>query len=372
MPSEPAGNATGSSGAGGPDRHVEHGQHAAQPGDGRLRLVDDLGELGDRFEEAVREEHEADERAGGQAAVGPLPHADADHRRHGEHREHLARREQERTDPRRPDLLARLAGGRRCGRPRRGGRRPRRHGSSARPTRPRRSRRASRRCVRGPAVRHDEPLLHGSQHDGQRKRDDERNAGEQRVVDEHHDRHDQHQRGVAHPRHAAPLEELGERLDVAGDPGDQTATTLLAVIGEAQARGCARSAAHAGRTAPARSARRDGPTPDGRRRRRPARRRARSRRVARRARGRPQSSPSAADDATVDRLLDQDRDDDPPAEPIAASRKVSHDPLRRTGRLAQAAADRGDRRLVRVEARGESDRHDAPARSASNASTMSR
>ncbi len=50
------------------DRDVEHAEHAPQAGDRGLGLVEHLGELGDRLEEAVREEDEADQRAGGHAA----------------------------------------------------------------------------------------------------------------------------------------------------------------------------------------------------------------------------------------------------------------------------------------------------------------
>ena len=59
------------------DRHVEHAEHPAQAGDSGLGLVEHLGELGDRFEVAVREEDEADERARGEPALGPDHHADA-------------------------------------------------------------------------------------------------------------------------------------------------------------------------------------------------------------------------------------------------------------------------------------------------------
>ena len=50
-----------------PDRDVEHAEHTAQPGDRGLGLVEHLGELGDRLEEPVGEEDEADQRAGRQA-----------------------------------------------------------------------------------------------------------------------------------------------------------------------------------------------------------------------------------------------------------------------------------------------------------------
>ena len=45
------------------------------PGHGGLGLVEHLGELGDRLEEPVREEDEADQRAGGEPAGGPAEQA---------------------------------------------------------------------------------------------------------------------------------------------------------------------------------------------------------------------------------------------------------------------------------------------------------
>ena len=69
------------------DRDLEHAEHPAQAGDGGLGLVEDLGELGDRLEEPVRQEDEADQRARRSGrAPGPRMHADADHRGDGERR----------------------------------------------------------------------------------------------------------------------------------------------------------------------------------------------------------------------------------------------------------------------------------------------
>ena len=50
---------------------LEDPEHPTPAGDRGLGLVEDLGELGDRLEEAVAEEDEADHRAGGQPGVGP-------------------------------------------------------------------------------------------------------------------------------------------------------------------------------------------------------------------------------------------------------------------------------------------------------------
>ena len=89
-----------------PDRQVEHAEHAAQPGHRRLGLVEHLGELGDRFEEPVRQEDEADHGAGGQPAARAAGDTDHDDGADREHREHLAGREQEGADDVGPDLGA--------------------------------------------------------------------------------------------------------------------------------------------------------------------------------------------------------------------------------------------------------------------------
>ena len=81
----------------------------------------------------------------------------------------------------------------------------------------------------------DEVALHDAQHERQRGGDGERDEGEHPVVGEHHGADHQHQRAVEQPGQAAPLEELGQRLDVARDAGDERAPALLVVVGEADA-----------------------------------------------------------------------------------------------------------------------------------------
>ena len=76
--------------------------------------------------------------------------------------------------------------------------------------------------------------LHGVEHEGQRRGHDEGDDGQQPVVGQHHAGDGEHQRAVEQPRQAAPGEELGERLDVAGHPGDERALPLLVVVGDAQ------------------------------------------------------------------------------------------------------------------------------------------
>ena len=90
----PGGSVTGWSGLGRADRVVEHAQHAAEPGDGGLRLIEHLGELGDGLEESVRQEDEPDQRTRCQSGVGTANQADGHDRRHRQHAEHLARREE--------------------------------------------------------------------------------------------------------------------------------------------------------------------------------------------------------------------------------------------------------------------------------------
>ena len=87
----PAGQRPGMVGRRRADRDVEHAEHATQPGDRGLGLVEHLGELGDRLEEPVRQEDEADQRTGGEPAGRADVDADHDDRGDGEHREHLAR-----------------------------------------------------------------------------------------------------------------------------------------------------------------------------------------------------------------------------------------------------------------------------------------
>ena len=77
-----------------------------------------------------------------------------------------------------------------------------------------------------------------------------------------------------------------------------------------------------------------------------------------------------ADDPPVDRLLDQDRDDDTATRSERSEQEGEPQPVAQHRDLAQSTADRRDRRLARLEAGGESGGHDAPARSASNASTI--
>ena len=86
---------------------------------------------------------------------------------------------------------------------------------------------------RAVVVGRDEVALDDAQHERQRGGDGERDEGEDPVVGEHHGADHHHQRTVEQPGEAAPLEELGERLDVARDPGDEGAAALLVVVGEA-------------------------------------------------------------------------------------------------------------------------------------------
>jgi hypothetical protein len=91
------------------------------------------------------------------------------------------------------------------------------------------------RCGASLVVGPRQVALHPSQHEGQRRCHDEGHDGEHPVVGQHHAGHQQHQRAVEQPGEAAPLEELRERLDVAGDASHQRALPLLAVVGDAEA-----------------------------------------------------------------------------------------------------------------------------------------
>src|SRR3954447_9084846 len=76
--------------------------------------------------------------------------------------------------------------------------------------------------------------LHTAQHERQRCRGRERDECQDPVVGQHHTGHHHHQGAVEQPGECAPREELRQRLDIAGDPGDETATALLAMVGETQ------------------------------------------------------------------------------------------------------------------------------------------
>ena len=217
-----------------PDGSVENAQHAPQSGDGGLRLVDHLGELGDGLEKPVREEHEADERASGEPGCVATPYADADHRHHREHAEHLARRKQQCSEKagtnrrlraflrggfdalqRRLDCVVGLQ---------------RLHA---------RHRLADRRKHRGVAfahavVRAHQATLHEAQHDDERCHHRERHDRQHPVVGDHDARDHEHERKVEHPRQSSPGEEHRERLDVARHAGHQRAATLVVLVGEAQ------------------------------------------------------------------------------------------------------------------------------------------
>ena len=218
-----------------PGRQVEHAEHPPQAGDGGLRLVEHLGELGDRLEEPVREEHEADHRPGRQPARRTAGDADEDDARHGEHGEQLARREQQRAEDagahlRPGTLVDRLGGPRAVDVAGLVGPDRLRPGDDLGDRRHHLAVALPRLLVRAHEVALDE-----SEHERERGRDRERDDREHPVVGQHHAGDEQHQRPVEQPRQAAPREELGERLDVARDAGDERAAALLVVVGEAEA-----------------------------------------------------------------------------------------------------------------------------------------
>ena len=185
----------------------------------------------------------------------------------------------------------------------------------------------SRACVVG----RDEVALHDAQHDRQRRGDGEGDEGEHPVVGQHHGGDHQHQRAVEQPGQPAPLEELGQRLDVARDPGDERAAPLLVVVGEAERWMWAISRARRSYSAcslrrPRRTTAVRWATPaidegDGG-----------DRRAARR---RSRRDAAVGVDALVDRLLQEDRHDDP------AGRADRGEAPRERQALAQ------DRRLLR-------------------------
>ena len=89
-------------------------------------------------------------------------------------------------------------------------------------------------ALAGRLVGRHQVALDDAQDDRQRRGEGEGDEGENPVVGQHHGADEEHQRAVEQPRHAAPLEELGQRLDVARHPGDEGATALLVVVGEAE------------------------------------------------------------------------------------------------------------------------------------------
>ena len=167
--------------------------------------------------------------------AGPRSHTDRDHAAHGQHGEQLAGGEQQRPDHPGADLrrlatvdgiatalrserLAGVVGPDRLGAADDLADRP--HHLAV--------------ALAGRLVGRHEVALDDAQDERQRGGEGEGDEGETPVVGQHHGADEEHQRSVEQPRHAAPLEELGQRLDVARHAGDQGATTLLVVVGEAE------------------------------------------------------------------------------------------------------------------------------------------
>ena len=217
-----------------PDRVLQNTEHPAQAGHGGLRLIEHLGELGDRLEEPIRQEDEADQRARREPCAGAADDSDGHNSCHREHAEHLARGEQERTDRAGADerVRALVAGPFRdvCV-VRAGVIGTQRLGAGDHLT--------DRRehlgvACSGLVVGGDEVTLHAAQHERQRRSGGERHEREHPVVGQHHAGDHHHQRAIEQPGQGTPREELRERLDVAGDTGDQRSPSFLTVIGDAQ------------------------------------------------------------------------------------------------------------------------------------------
>ena len=217
-----------------PDRDLQNAKHPPQAGNGCLGLVDDLGELGDRFEEPVGQEDEADQRACGQAAGWAAQQADGHHRTHRQHAEDLARWKQECTDGAGTDERVRAAmtgllGDRRVVVA--GVVRAQRLGAGHHLA----DRSQDIGVVHTRAlVRLHQMALHLVQHEAQRCRHSERHQRQHPVVRQHDAGHHEHQRAVQQPGQRTPREELRQRLDVAGDTCHQSAFPFFAVVGDAQ------------------------------------------------------------------------------------------------------------------------------------------
>ena len=210
--------------------------------------------------------------------------------------------------------------------------------------------------------------LHGAEHDREWRGDGERDEGEDPVVGQHDGGNHQHQRTVEQPRQATPLEELGQRLDVAGDAGDERAASLLVVVGEADAWMCEIEA----RPQFVERLLRALPEPDDRLPLGDA-----SDREGdagdRRQRG-DERDVHAAGDAAVDGLLQEDGDDDPACRPDGGEAPGDPQPMAQHRRFVQAAADRVHRPEPPDWFGHDPPPTTAPAdsRSASNASTSAR
>ena len=219
------------------DRTLEDPEHPTPARDGGLGLVEDLGELGDRLEEAVAEEDEADHRAGGQPGVGAERGAGDEHGGDGQDREELARREEERGDGAGPDRRVAVPCDRALGLLGRA-----RADAVGADDRGPGDQLGHRRQQLGVALAHvavraHEVALHDPQQEDQRCGCEQGDQGQPPVVDQHHDGgHDDH-RPVEQPGDAAPGEELAERLDVRGDAGDEVAPPLLLVVGQVEREG---------------------------------------------------------------------------------------------------------------------------------------
>jgi hypothetical protein len=78
------------------DRRSQHAEHLAPTGDGDLRLIDDLRQLGDRVEQQADEEEEGDDLAHAEAPAGPVGHARGGHAGQRHRAEQVAQREHQR------------------------------------------------------------------------------------------------------------------------------------------------------------------------------------------------------------------------------------------------------------------------------------
>ncbi len=87
----------------------------------------------------------------------------------------------------------------------------------------------------GPVVGDGEASLDLLQYETQGCCHREGDQGENPVVGQHHPGDEEHQGAIEQPCQTAPLEELGQGLDIAGDAGDQGTLSLLAVVGDAEA-----------------------------------------------------------------------------------------------------------------------------------------
>ena len=216
-------------------RHVEHLQDLPPAGQRGLGAVEDLAELGHRGEQQPDQEHEGHQLAHAHPHGPGPPHPDPDGGEQRNRRDQVDDGEHDHEPDLGPELGPVLAVHRpveaapdRLGVP---------VGADHRGP-------AHRLAGEAHGVGHPVPhprigpelaALGPAQEGQQRQMQQHHQQGELPAIDGHHGQGPHDQGGIDDPGDGPPLDELGQGLDVAGDPGHQHAPAGAGVIGQAQA-----------------------------------------------------------------------------------------------------------------------------------------